>query len=113
MVHPFYRRWLVPALFGLALSGCGQAQRDDLPPGAVRGTLRMRIATYEDHSETFYRLVTPDETISLSFDKPPLVAPGSDVVVRGVREADRLRVTELEVKRNEAQEETLAYVPEK
>jgi hypothetical protein len=119
MVHPFSRgsfastSFCLALLSGVALSACGQAQRDDLPPGAVRGTLRMRIANYEDHSETFYRLVTKDETISLSFDKPPLLAPGSDVVVRGIREADRIKVTDLEVRKSEVGEETLELAPAK
>jgi hypothetical protein len=120
MVHSFCRTSVLTKSFpfallfgGLALSACGQPQRDDLPPGAVRGTLRMRIANYEDHSETFYRLVTKDETIELSFDKPPLVAPGSEVVVRGVRDADGMRVTDIDVRKTELREETLALAPEK
>src|SRR5215471_6956842 len=113
MVHPFCRSRLVPApfdvalLLGLAIAGCGQAARDELPPGAVRGTLRMRIANYDDHAETFYRLETKDETISLSFDKPPLALPGSEVVVQGVREPGRMRVTDLDVKTIEPREKTL------
>jgi hypothetical protein len=110
MVHPLFRSLLV---FGLLLSACGQAERGDLPPGAVRGTLRMRIANYDDHAETFYRLVTPDETIALSFDRPPLVAPGSEVVVRGIREAGRIRVTDFDVKKSDVRQETLELAAEK
>jgi hypothetical protein len=96
---------------GVAVSACGQAETRELPPGAVRGTLRMRIANYDDHAETFYRLETKDETIALSFDKPPLAQPGSEVVVRGVREPNRIRVTDLDVKTSEANERPLARRP--
>jgi hypothetical protein len=57
--------------------------------------------------------VTKDETIELSFDKPPLVAPGADVVVRGVRDANGMRVTDLDVRKSELREETLALAAEK
>jgi hypothetical protein len=118
MVHSLCRTLLFPTSFGLvlglALAGCGQADRDDLPPGAVRGTIRMRIANFDDHAETFYRLETKDGTIPLSFDRPPAVAPGTEVVVRGVRDGqERMHVTDLDVRKIEPREEALALAPAK
>jgi hypothetical protein len=113
MVHPRCRssilsRTFAASLLGFALAACGQGEPDDVAPGAVHGTLRIRIANYEAHSETFYRLVTKDETIALSFGEAPAVTPGSEVVVRGIREPGAIRVTDLEVRKEGERKETLA-----
>src|SRR5579859_6391446 len=110
MVHSLVRRSFAPGLLfaGLWLAapllGCGQAKESDLSPGTVRGTLRMRIANFDDHAETRYRLVTKDETIELSFaEKAPHAAPGAEVIVGGAREGSKIHVDHLEVVRDEGE----------
>jgi hypothetical protein len=108
-------RWLLGAglLLGGLPAGCGQTAQRDVPPGMLRGTLRMRVASFEDRAETRYRLVTNDETIELSFaDKAPPVAPLADVIVGGIREGNKLRVDRFEVVKTEG-EQTEALAPAK
>ncbi len=102
--------WNLALLSCLMAAACGEA-RYDIDAQGIRGTLRMRIATYPDqHSETFYRLVANnDETLELAFAKnPPRVAPGTEIVVRGAREGSRLRVDEFDVVSSEIGEQALA-----
>ncbi len=102
----------------LAAVACSDARHDDGNTNGVRGTLRMRIATYADqHSERFYRLVgEDDETWELAFaNTPPRVAPGTEIIVRGERDGTRLRVDEFDVVRNDLGVQALALdaLPEK
>jgi hypothetical protein len=85
-------------LFSLAATGCGQAKKEPTVAG-IHGTLRMRIASYDDHAETLYRLVTQDgETLHLDFrGSPPNVAPGTEIAVRGLREGSRMQVEGFDV----------------
>jgi Gametolysin peptidase M11 len=106
MVHVLTRSFFAPKsvvlLVALGLLGCGQGGKDELSPGAVRGTLRMRIADFDDHSETLYRLVTKSETLELTFaNRPPLASVGAEVAVRGVRDGQRMRVEALDLLRTE------------
>src|SRR4051794_11748375 len=88
----------VALLLGLAAASCGQSQKEASIAG-IHGTLRMRIASYDDRAETFYRLVTHDgEILHLEFGgSPPNVAPGAEIAVRGIRDGNRMQVESFDV----------------
>src|SRR5256885_17178259 len=78
------RSFAVALLLGLAAASCGQSQKEASIAG-IHGTLRMRIASYDDRAETFYRLVTGDgETLHLEFGgSPPYGGPAASLARRG------------------------------
>jgi len=50
---------------GIGMLGCGEARPTDVllsgeVPIGIVGTLHARIASYDDHAETYYRLVRDD-----------------------------------------------------
>ena len=62
----------------------------------------MRIADFDDHSETLYRLVTKSETLELTFaNPPPLAAVGAGSRGARVRDGQRMRVEALDQLRSE------------
>ena len=74
MTSPFLARHVkVGLVTGLGICGCGEARSIDARPAedtgyGLVGTLHARIASYDDHAETFYRLVQDDgKEISLDF----------------------------------------------
>jgi hypothetical protein len=106
--HPFLALSLNLGLVaGIGMLGCGEASQPsdtsltgEVPNGIV-GTLHARIASFDDHSETYYRLVRDDgEEIALDFGtEAPRVRPGERIAVRGPRANNRIEVDGYDVVR--------------
>jgi MYXO-CTERM domain-containing protein len=91
---------------GIGMLGCGEARPGDVSltgdvPNGIVGTLHARIASYDDHAETYYRLVRDDgEEISLDFgSNAPRARPGERIAVRGPRTDSRIEVDGYEIVR--------------
>jgi MYXO-CTERM domain-containing protein len=89
---------------GIAALGCGEARQSDVQPSAplpegVIGTLRARIASYEDHAETSFRLVREGgEELSLDVGQHDLRGRiGQKLAVRGPRDGNRIHVDAYDV----------------
>jgi hypothetical protein len=109
------RSMLIALVLSVCMAGCGEARKDVAVRG-VEGTLRMLIANYDDHAETYYRLVTKDdETLELKFaGTPPQLTPFSQIAVRGARKGDEMQVDELDVLRKDDDEQPFSeHLPEK
>ncbi|HMI83062.1 MAG TPA: MYXO-CTERM sorting domain-containing protein [Polyangiaceae bacterium] len=91
---------------GIGVLGCGEARQSDAAqngevPSGIVGTLHARLASYDDHAETYYRLVRDDgEEISLDFGaNAPRARPGERIAVRGPRDGNRIEVDGYQVVR--------------
>jgi hypothetical protein len=91
---------------GIGMLGCGEAQPSDVTlagevPSGIVGTLHARIASFEDHAETYYRLVRDDgEEIALDFGtSAPRAKPGERIAVRGPKTGSRIEVAAYDVVR--------------
>ena len=92
---------------GVGMLGCGEAhprsdvlQSGEVPNGIV-GTVHARIASFDDHAETFYRLVRDDgEEIALDFGtNAPPARVGQRIAVRGPRAGNHIEVDGYDVVR--------------
>jgi hypothetical protein len=102
--NPFFARTInLGLVVSLGIFGCGEArqsQADIEPePNGTVGTLKVLLANYGDHSETFYRLIKDDgEDVGLNFgDEAPRLRVGERIAVRGEREGNRIQVTGYEL----------------
>ena len=89
----------VGLVVSLGIFGCGeskQAQVDiESQPNGTVGTLHALIASYENHSETFYRLITDDgRDLALNFGAGT-VRPrvGERIAVRGYEQGNEIEVS--------------------
>src|SRR4026207_792519 len=84
---------------GLGLLGCGEASQSptdiESEPNGTVGTLHALIASYDDHSETLYRLRKDDGTdVGLYFGSGGTrIRVGERIAVRGERKGDMIEVT--------------------
>src|SRR5690349_9491117 len=92
---------------GIGMLGCGEANQTDVSltgevPNGIVGTLHARIASFDDHAETYYRLVRDDgEEISLDFGRVEMrLRPGQRIAVRGPRTNGRIEVDGYDVVRS-------------
>jgi hypothetical protein len=104
-IGPFFLA--LPIHVGFAIGplvfGCAEARRLDgaSKPDGLEGTVSTLIVSYDDHAETFDRLVTDDgEEIALDFAHIERRARiGQRIVVRGARNGNRIAVSGYDVLR--------------